>query len=314
MTPDHGSRAPRRWRPRLGVTLVVLLGTAVPAATATAESPAVPNPRANIRPAPNFLSAGHCVTTGSHRGTCTNPCVGSRLAYPRANDAASSCTTYVWRALSRASVADGAGPLILPSNWRTLTVADQLFVLADLERVDRGYPPYLGLNHALDGAASRAAHVGSDPTGTGNFHAAAWGGAWSAGFSPLVADYLWMYDDGWGGRTSATPNVACTGPHAPGCWSHRDALLGADPAYHSSVGLYCANCEMGAAYAPRTATASESSYVDLVARPRGRAPAMTFTWRQELPYLTTSGATATTTTTTTTTTTGTGHGTRGATS
>jgi hypothetical protein len=301
VAPDHGTDALGRWCGRLVASLVALLATVAPATPAIAGSLAtLTNPRTNVSPAPDFLSAGRCVTTtthgATHGATCSNPCVGSRMAYPRANDSAPACTTYVWRALSRASVVDGAGPLILPSNWTSLTVAEQLFVLADLERVDRGYPPFLGLNAALDHAASRAAHAGGDPTGTGSFRAAAWGGAWSAGFSPLVADYLWMYDDGWGGSARATPNLACSGPHAPDCWSHRDALLGVGPAYHDGVGPACTDCEMGAAYVPRTANGSGASYVDLVARPSGRAPAMVFTWRQELPYLAaTSSTTATTT-------------------
>jgi hypothetical protein len=34
--------------------------------------------------------------------------------------------------------------MILPLNWYLLSATQQLFVLADLERVDRGLPPYPG--------------------------------------------------------------------------------------------------------------------------------------------------------------------------
>lgn len=35
--------------------------------------------------------------------------------------------------------------MVLPSNVQRLTTAEQLFVVIDLERVDRGLAPYLGL-------------------------------------------------------------------------------------------------------------------------------------------------------------------------
>ncbi len=260
-----------------------------PAAPARAATSPLANPRTNIAPSPNFFSAGHCTATTSRHGSCANPCVGSRLVFPRVNDTNQTCTAFLARALARASVLDGAAPLTLPSNWAQLTVAEQLFVLADLERVDRGLPPYLGLTASLDAAAQRAARRGTDPSGTGTYHAATWGGAWASGYSPLVADYLWIYDDGWGGSTGATTNLACHAPGAPGCWRHRDALLGDEPARDGGVGAYCTDCEMGAAYAPRGAHTAGASYVDLVARPAGRPTPVVFSWRTELAYFTSGG-------------------------
>ena len=40
---------------------------------------------------------------------------------------------------------EGVGPMVLPSNVQRLTTAEQLFIVIDLERVDRGLAPYLGL-------------------------------------------------------------------------------------------------------------------------------------------------------------------------
>ncbi len=40
--------------------------------------------------------------------------------------------------------------------------------------------------------------------------------------TPLGADFAWMYDDGYGGT-----NRDCTSPTDPGCWGHRDNILGA---------------------------------------------------------------------------------------
>src|ERR1019366_3072418 len=40
----------------------------------------------------------------------------------------------------------------------------------------------------------------------------------------LIANDLWMYDDGPGG-----PNADCTSSNSSGCWGHRDGILLADP-------------------------------------------------------------------------------------
>jgi hypothetical protein len=92
-----------------------------------------------------------------------------------------------------------------------------------------------------------------------------------------------MYDDGWGGSAGTTSNVACTSAVASGCWGHRDELLGSDPGFNLGVGLACTNCVMGTGYpssqtSPRTANGHLSSYVDLVVKPAGAVPAMTYTW------------------------------------
>ena len=113
--------------------------------------------------------------------------------------------------------------MVLPSNWYSLTTPEQLFVVANLERTARGLPPYLGINAALSAEAQRAAAAYGDPSLAKGFAAAvdrqgypAMGGAWSAGFSVLAADYIWMYDDGWAGSVNAMSNIACTSANAAG--------------------------------------------------------------------------------------------------
>ncbi|MGH9021317.1 MAG: hypothetical protein ACRDV0_09935, partial [Acidimicrobiales bacterium] len=161
-----------------------------------------------------------------------------------------------------------------------------LFVVADLERVDRGLPPYLGLNAALTSAAQHAAATRSDPGVAANFPmgtdpqgSPSFGGAWAGGFNVLVADYVWMYDDGWGGA-GQTANIACTSSGAAGCWAHRDELLGSDPGFNPGVGLGCTTCEMGTGFALVNGTSA--SFVVLIEMPKSGQPPMTFTWAQEL--------------------------------
>ena len=63
---------------------------------------------------------------------------------------------------ARATVGERA--MELPSNWFTLTQTEQLFVLANLDRVGLGYPPYLGLNANLSAEAQTAAQAYEDPS------------------------------------------------------------------------------------------------------------------------------------------------------
>jgi len=186
--------------------------------------------------------------------------------------------------------------MVLPSNWFSLSVPDQLFVIADLERTARGLPPYLGINDALSANAQHAAASNSDPSIAAGFPmanddqgSAGFGGAWSGGYAVLAADYIWMYDDTWGGTAAKTSNIACTSAGSAGCWAHRDELLGSDPGYNQGVGLGCTNCEMGTGFAMVNAKAS---YVDLIEIPKGSLPPMSFTWANnvlpELPDPTTS--------------------------
>ena len=196
------------------------------------------------------------------------------------------CTTYILQAINVARADENLSPMALPSNWYSLSTTQQLFVVANLERIARGLPPYLGINAALSANAQRAAQSNSDPSVATGFIIGndaqgdpGMGGAWAGGFAVLAADYIWMYDDGWGGSAAATSNIACTSLSAPGCWAHRDELLGSDAPFNPGVGLTCQNCEMGTGYA---VVNGSSSFVDLIELPKGAPPAMTFTWAQEL--------------------------------
>jgi hypothetical protein len=201
-----------------------------------------------------------------------------------------ACTNYVLAAINNARAIEGVRPMVLPTNWFSLSVPEQLFVLADLERTARGLPPYLGINAALTADAQHSAATNSDPSIAAGFPMAdddqgseGFGGAWSGGYSVLAADYIWMYDDTWGGSAAKTSNIACTSAGAAGCWAHRDELLGSDPGYNPGVGLGCTDCEMGTGFAMVN---GDASYVDLIEIPKGSLPPMSFTWANNvLPNL-----------------------------
>ena len=277
-------------------TAVVRPASSSPSANAhvdgsTPAAPVVPSVRlslgANIAPSPDFLTAGTPTVTNDV-ATYANPCLTAQGTWPvlATTDA---CTNYVLDAIDNARAQEGVGPMVLPSTWSTLSTVQQLFVVADLERTARGLAPYVGINPSLSADAARAAMADSDPSlapdfpvGTDAVGEPGFGGAWSSGYSVLVADYFWMYADGWGGSTSNTPNTACTSPGASGCWAHRDELLGADPSYNPGVGLGCTTCVMGTGYA---VVNGASSFADLIELPKG-AVDLTFTWAGDVqPYL-----------------------------
>lgn len=255
------------------------------------------NPLTNTQAHPNFLSTGSC-TRSAGGYTCDNPCVGKTAAssngapvFPAYTNTA-TCAQWELHAINVARASEGLVPMVLPTNWLTLTAPEQLFVLADLERTARGLPPYLGLNRQLTNAAQRAALLRTDAHAAPGFalgldpqHAAGYGSTWAQAHTTLEADFSWMYDDGWGGSAALTPNSACTWAHAIACWAHRDELLGFDGAYNPGVGLHCTTCEVGTGFAVINGA---SSMTVLVERPAGRVPGMYFTWASNVvPYLTT---------------------------
>jgi len=204
-----------------------------------------------------------------------------------------ACTNEQLQSIDVAHELEHVRPMTLPTNWDSLTPGEQLFVLADLERVDRHLPPYLGLNRALSREAAKAVRRNEDPSLAPGFalHAnttsglVAFASTWAQNFSTLSADYFWMYDDGWAG--ASTGNIGCTGANAVPCWGHREELLGLAPREGVAVGLHCRDCEMGTATRLYQSSAHwYSSYVDLVERPAGAPPPMYFTWaRDVVPHL-----------------------------
>lgn len=162
---------------------------------------------------------------------------------------------------------EGVGPLTLPTNWNSLTPVEQGFVLIELERVNRGLAPIIGLSSTLNRLAADGASNGDDPPfPAGGFMGG--GAIWAGTGSVLAADYLWMYDDGPNGS-----NLACPSPGAPGCWGHRDIIL-----WNRGAGPLVA----GGGYA---SSGYGGSFAYLVLSGYSTA-GLTFTWSSELRYFT----------------------------
>ena len=222
----------------------------IPVAPVPAFTYAPPPPPANIAPDPNFYSA--CYFHGASSLACTEATVA---------------------ALDHARAAEGLGPLMLPTDWNTLAPADQIFVLTNLERVARGEQPVPGMTVALNALALVGAQKRVDPVGA----AGAWGSNWAGDASPLASDYLWMYDDGWGGSRAHTENLDCTSATAPGCWGHRDNILAEWHRTFMAPNPYLNQLAMGAAQIPEPGGVSDATIVNAF---HATSVRYTYTWAQ----------------------------------
>jgi hypothetical protein len=112
--------------------------------------------------------------------------------------------------------------------YAKLTPAQQLFVVVNLERTERGLAPAVVLSRSLNTVAQAGARAGRDPAmasvprhlpggGRTAYAGANWAGGW---VNPLGDDYAWMYDDGPGGS-----NLDCRTATSRLCWGHRDIIL-----------------------------------------------------------------------------------------
>ena len=187
-------------------------------------------------------------------GLTSPPAGGAGLlppANPPANIAPSSGD---WvQAINSARAQEGVGPLgVSESQLSGMSVPQQVFTVANAERVDRGLPPINDMTSQLDAYAQGGANAGTDPSFPSALSGGApltWGGAvWAGGLSSVLeADYFWMYDDGWGG--SGTTNAACSPSTPSECWGHRDIILHPFP-----------NCPGGAPVLSMGAAISPSGY------------------------------------------------------
>ncbi|HVA05018.1 MAG TPA: hypothetical protein VMU64_14880 [Acidimicrobiales bacterium] len=184
-------------------------------------------------------------------------------------DTSAVCTRALLAEVNYGLATEGLAPISLPSNWATLTVAEQIFVVVDLERVARGLQPFLGMSFIWGADAQMgAADNGDPPMPAGNpWIATEWAGGGIV--SPLQADFIWMYDDGLGG-----PNIDCPSAGASGCWVHRDNILAEGS---------CTTCVVGAGYTVVNGTASMTA---VLVEPADASTPLVFTWANNVvPYL-----------------------------
>ena len=158
----------------------------------------IADPRANVLPQPNFI----------------------RICAPSGLDSSPRCLAAVLAAVNHARALEGVRPMVLPPGFGSMPVAEQIFVAVNLERVDRGLPPFAGMTTALDANAADGAAAANDPPDPGRSYLIS-DGEWAGGSANgLDAVYGWMYDDG-----VDSGNLDCTRAGQSGCWGHRHGIL-----------------------------------------------------------------------------------------
>ncbi|HKC29932.1 MAG TPA: IPT/TIG domain-containing protein [Jatrophihabitans sp.] len=137
-----------------------------------------------------------------------------------------ACENIVIIALNHAHAVFGQPAYPLPSRFRSLSGANQLLVLSNIDRGLYGRAPVTGRNGVLDASATYGATHNADPAFVklGGHGPVVGGAVWAGGMaSPLVAYYLWMFADGvyrngWG-------NPPCRQAGESACWAHRHNIL-----------------------------------------------------------------------------------------
>jgi len=243
------------------------------------------NPSANIPAPASFDSTGPCTEVAGGYSCPQAPCFQGVIpnfqqAFTTLQEN-SACVSAALSAIDSARAAEGVGPMELPSNWSSLSVPEQVFVATNLERIDRGVPALVGLVGVVNSDAQAGAVAGEDPglaQSYGSIASSASGAIWAGGeLNPLLADYDWMYADGYSGGPGG--NIDCTAPSSSGCWGHRDIMLGA------YTGTTCSTCVMGAGYATTAADGYHLSYTGVIVKPRTPVTSFVFTWAQEQALL-----------------------------
>src|SRR6185437_14302140 len=188
-----------------------------------------------------LLSAG--ATVGATSGTIPP-------ANPQSNIPPSSPD---WLSSIDAARADeGVGPMQVPeAGVSSLPIPQQVFLIVNRERIDRGLPAISYMTTQLNNVAAEGTQQGDDPplpSSTTGGQPIVWAGAiWAGGTTNVFeSDYYWMYSDGWGGLSAPTSNIACLLLTGPDCWGHRDIIL--QPLTNNCAGGGQPVLSMGAAF------------------------------------------------------------------
>jgi len=134
-----------------------------------------------------------------------------------------NCDQETVSAIDAARTGEDVGSMTLPVGYDQMPQTEQVLVVSNLERTDRGLTPVAGLSSSLDALALTGAQNNTDPPFPNPFYGTGGGSNWASTSSVLLADFLFMYDDGPG---VGGINSDCTASNASDCWGHRDNILG----------------------------------------------------------------------------------------
>jgi hypothetical protein len=178
--------------------------------------------------------------------------------------------------LDKARAKLGLPPYALPADFPSLTAAQQMFILTNLDRVEYGLPPMTGLTADLNSDAYKTGiKTGDDPfpSASEQLELQGWTSNWAGSYDNAPMAYEgWMYDDGLG-----SPNLDCSKAHRSGCWDHRhDILWKFDSGDVLAAGAASGNGPYGESYALLLVEGYEPDpYGD-----PGYTPTYSYTWSQ----------------------------------
>jgi hypothetical protein len=205
-TPTARRRHPLRLALVLA-TLLLLVGAAA--------ASAAPNPTANITPGP----LPRACNKAPHGAACIDAVIG---------------------VLNAARADLGLGPYVVPADFASLSGAQQLLILCNLDRLAYGLPPIAGETPALNTVAAGGVSADNDPDPSALLTAIpvfSWTSNWAGAYpNAPEAYYAWMYYDGW--SANETSNLDCTSATASGCWGHRQDVLSFATAGVLSMGAF----------------------------------------------------------------------------
>lgn len=176
-------------------------------------------------PSPASPSSGpHPFDTGNPRHNLSS--ASFTAVCGRSGVQSQACHSAELVSLIDAHAGEGLAAPSWPQSFWTLPYDEQLFILADEERVDRDLAPVEGISAGADRAARPGALDDNDPTLSFSRHPQllAWASNWASDYSAVSAEFDWMYNDG----VSSVPgqgNLDCQRRGAKGCWGHRDNTL-----------------------------------------------------------------------------------------
>jgi hypothetical protein len=176
------------------------------------------SPTPTVHPGPTPFDTGNPKVNQS-RANFTGVC-------DSAGPASASCQNAELGGLVDAHVVEGLVAPQWPATFWLLPYDQQLFILADQERVDRNLPPVLGITAQADQDALPGALHDRDPVGRDHGHPPIldWASNWASDYGTMAAEFDWMYNDGVS-TAKNQGNLDCPRASATGCWGHRQNTL-----------------------------------------------------------------------------------------
>jgi hypothetical protein len=137
-------------------------------------------------------------------------------------------------AINQGNASEGLKPMVLPSNFDSLSRIEQLFILVNEARVERGLTPIYGIASDLQASTLSAAKQFADPNPQSLPPGAqgSWLSDWADGPSTTDNFFAWMYDDGPG---QYDYNLACPSSGGGGCWGHRKSIIYPYDSHYSQI-------------------------------------------------------------------------------